>query len=79
MVMVSCSYDGLEGVAMGNEEARSSDRRARERGTPVMVRLPADMMASLTSHAQRRGLPPSTFARQLIKEGLDRLERQAPQ
>jgi len=43
-----------------------------------MVRLQAEMMEKLERRAGQRGLPPSTFARQLIKEGLDRLDQQEP-
>lgn len=63
---------------MADDTQRPSNRVARERGTPVMVRLQAEMMEKLERRSGQRGLPPSTFARQLIKEGLDRLDQQEP-
>lgn len=46
----------------------------REKGHPILLRLPRDMTARLTGLARQRSLPLATVARQLVKERLDQID-----
>lgn len=59
---------------MTNEVGRPlRGRPPRGKGSPVMLRLPDDIMVSLSAMAEQRSIPVATLARQLIKERLDDL------
>lgn len=47
---------------------------AREKGHPILLRLPQDMTARLTVLAHQRSLPLATVTRQLVKERLDQID-----
>ncbi len=64
---------------MTNEESRPKrGRPVTGRGKPMMLRLDPDLEARIEVAARQRALAPSTFARLLVKEGLDRLDQQEP-
>lgn len=59
----------MESIDVGVQQ-----QRLRQKGKPIMLRLPVDMVSRLDALAAARSIPVATLVRQLTKERLDQLE-----